>query len=58
MLHISKWKVIVIVIIVVFSLHTTILNFLYHENKESYPPKINLGLDLKGGSHLLLEIEF
>lgn len=34
------------------------MNFLYHEDKDNFPPKINLGLDLKGGSHLLLEIDF
>ena len=58
MLHISKWKVALIIFIATFSLFITISNFTSFEDKENFPPKINLGLDLKGGSHLLLEIEF
>jgi preprotein translocase subunit SecD len=58
MLNIPKWKVIIIFFVVIFSLYVSSMNFLFYDDKNSYPPKINLGLDLKGGSHLLLEIDF
>ena len=58
MLNIPKWKVFLIVFVVAFSLYVSSMNFLFYDDKDSYPPKINLGLDLKGGSHLLLEIDF
>ncbi|MDC0857391.1 protein translocase subunit SecD [Rickettsiales bacterium] len=58
MLNIPKWKVFLIAFVVAFSLYVSSMNFLFYDDKDSYPPKINLGLDLKGGSHLLLEIDF
>ncbi|MBT4989570.1 MAG: protein translocase subunit SecD [Rickettsiales bacterium] len=58
MLNIPRWKVILVSFVIMFSLYTAFMNFSYYEDKSSFPPKINLGLDLKGGSHLLLEINF
>ncbi|MBT4921936.1 MAG: protein translocase subunit SecD [Rickettsiales bacterium] len=58
MLNIPRWKVILVSVVVIFSLYISLMNFFFYEDKVNFPPKINLGLDLKGGSHLLLEINF
>lgn len=63
MLNISKWKIISVILICILGFWQFIPNFLPTEVKDKYakllPEKtLNLGLDLRGGSHLLLEIDF
>ena len=56
MLYFSKLRIISISLICLFFLFITINNFLNQDNK-LVDKKINLGLDLQGGSYLLLEID-
>ena len=56
MLYFSKLKVIFIYIIIIFLSYLTIINFLPASYK-IVDKKINLGLDLQGGSYLLLEVD-
>ena len=56
MLYFSKIKIIIISILSLFFIILTSSNFLSSENK-LFNKKINLGLDLQGGSYLLLEID-
>ena len=53
------WKWIIVLIVVVFSIIFSVPTFLYKENSNNWylENKINLGLDLQGGSYLLLEVE-
>ena len=55
MLNFSKIKVLVIYLLFTFISISTILNFQDDDNL-FFDKKINLGLDLQGGSYLLLEI--
>lgn len=62
MLVTTRWKVIVIVAICLFGFIYAAPNFLTREQAERIPSwlphqQINLGLDLQGGSHLLLEVD-
>ena len=56
MLYFSKLKIIFIYLLIIFLSYFTILNFLSPNYKFS-DKKINLGLDLQGGSYLLLEVD-
>ena len=56
MLYFSKLKIIFIYLLIFFLSYFTILNFLSPNYKFSNK-KINLGLDLQGGSYLLLEVD-
>ena len=57
MLYFSKLKLVIIYsIIIIFSLFT-FLNFFYNEENFLLSKKVNLGLDLQGGSYLLLEVD-
>ena len=56
MLYFSKLKIIIIYLLIIFISYFTILNFLSPNYKFSNK-KINLGLDLQGGSYLLLEVD-
>ena len=56
MLYFSKIKIIIISILSIFFIILTSSNFLSSENN-FFKKKINLGLDLQGGSYLLLEID-
>ena len=56
MLYFSKLRIIIISIITIFFLFISLSNFLNTEDK-FFSNKINLGLDLQGGSYLLLEID-
>ncbi len=56
MLYFSKFRIIVIFVISLFFIIIASSNFLKFENK-LLDKKINLGLDLQGGSYLLLEID-
>ena len=56
MLYFSKIKIISIAIFTIFFVYLTTSNFLKFDNN-LIEKKINLGLDLQGGSYLLLEID-
>ena len=56
MLHFSKIRVIIISIFTILLALITFSNFLSDENNY-FNKKIKLGLDLQGGSYLLLEID-
>ena len=55
MLNFSKIKILSIYLILILISLFTLLNF-QNENKKIIDKQINLGLDLQGGSYLLLEI--
>ena len=57
MLYFSKTKIFTIYLIIVLLSFFSLVNFI--DNKESYflSKKVNLGLDLQGGSYLLLEVD-
>lgn len=62
MMALSRWKVIVVLASVLFGILFTLPNLLPANVRESLPaflPKqtLNLGLDLQGGSYLLLEVD-
>ena len=57
MLYFSKLKLVTLyLIIAVFSLFA-LLNFINNDNTFLLSKKVNLGLDLQGGSYLLLEVD-
>ena len=61
MLYFQRWKIALILFVVVAGFIATIPNFFSAETVASWPsflPKrqIVLGLDLRGGAHLLLEV--
>jgi protein-export membrane protein SecD len=63
MLHFPRWKIILIIGSCLIFVLLAIPTFLTQETRDSLPgwvPKqaINLGLDLQGGSQLLLEVDF
>ncbi len=62
MIHFAKWKVILVLAICALGLIYASPNFLTRVQADSLPgwlpnKQISLGLDLQGGSHLLLEVE-
>ena len=57
MLYFSKPKLVTIYFIIVFLSLFTLSNFISKENISFLSKKINLGLDLQGGSYLLLEVD-
>ncbi|HRY07774.1 MAG TPA: protein translocase subunit SecD, partial [Hyphomicrobiaceae bacterium] len=62
MLHFSRAKIIAIVLVCLAGLLTTLPNFFPKQTVESWPTflphkQLSLGLDLKGGAHLLLEMD-
>ena len=62
MMNLSRWKVIAVVLSVIFGVLFTLPNLLPEQTRASLPgffPKqtLNLGLDLQGGSYLLLEVD-
>ena len=62
MIHLSRWKVILLALSFAFGLLFAYPNLLSAEQKAALPgwlPKsgVNLGLDLQGGSYLLLEVD-
>ena len=62
MLYFAPWKIWTILLICVAGLVFTAPNFLARDTAESLPSwlphnQINLGLDLQGGSHLLIEVD-
>ena len=62
MVSISRWRIILVVLSLVFGLIFALPNALPQNVRDSLPgfmPKqvMNLGLDLQGGSYLLLEVD-
>jgi preprotein translocase subunit SecD len=62
MLELSRWKVIAVVLAAVFGIVFTLPNFLPADVRAKLPgflpnQTLNLGLDLRGGSHLLYEVD-
>ena len=62
MLYFAKWKIAVVVGVCLIGLIFLFPNFFSQEGAENFPgflpsKQINLGLDLQGGSHLLLEVD-
>src|SRR5918912_3622413 len=63
MLHFPRWQVILVVAICALGVIFAVPNLFSPKSVESWPgwlPKkqVSLGLDLRGGSHLLLEVDF
>lgn len=58
MKSISIWKVVLTILLIIIATLYVIPNFT--EKKYNWLPgdKVNLGLDLRGGSHLLLDVDF
>src|SRR5215469_2809269 len=62
MLRLSRWKVILVVLAVLFGVVFTLPNVLPQKTLDSLPgwvpkQKLNLGLDLQGGSSILMEVD-
>ncbi|MBT3789652.1 MAG: protein translocase subunit SecD [Alphaproteobacteria bacterium] len=62
MLYFANWKITLIALVSVAGILFTLPNFLDRSTAEGLPDwvphqQINLGLDLQGGSHLLLEVD-
>ena len=62
MLHFSRAKIIAILLVCLAGILTTLPNFVPKASLETWPSwiphkQLSLGLDLKGGAHLLLEMD-
>ena len=57
MLYFSKLKIVIIYSIIFFLSFFSFVNFIENENNFLLSKKVNLGLDLQGGSYLLLEVD-
>ena len=57
MLYFSKLKIIIIYFVIVFLSLFSFANFVENEDNILLSKKVNLGLDLQGGSYLLLEVD-
>ena len=57
MLYFSKLKIIIIYTIILFLTGFSLLNFSNSKDNLLLSKNINLGLDLRGGSYLLLEVD-
>ncbi len=62
MLHFSTWKQVGIILTCLLGLLLVVPNFIAKETLAQWPrwvpkPQLNLGLDLRGGAHLLLSME-
>ena len=53
------WKSLLVIIVIIASITFSIPTIIYSENSSNwfFNNKINLGLDLQGGSYLLLQVE-
>jgi protein-export membrane protein SecD len=64
MLYFSPVKIFLVIVVCVLSIAFSAPNFSSQDSSDSFPynilpkEKVNLGLDLRGGSHLLLQIDF
>lgn len=62
MLYFAPWKIALVLLVTLAGLVTAAPNLLSKQQLSALPswmqlPQINLGLDLRGGSHLLLEVD-
>lgn len=62
MIHFPRWKIALILIVCLGGILLALPNFIAKERLEGLPSwfpsdQINLGLDLQGGAHLLLEVD-
>lgn len=62
MVHFSRWQLLFVVAVLVLGIVFALPNILTRQTLETLPDwvpneRINLGLDLQGGSHLLLEVD-
>ncbi|MBC8337439.1 MAG: protein translocase subunit SecD [Alphaproteobacteria bacterium] len=62
MVYFAKWKVALVLVVCLLGVAFAVPNFMGAKNAEALPdwlPKkqVSLGLDLQGGSHLLLEVD-
>src|SRR4051812_36603377 len=62
MLTLSRWKVTAVILSVIFGIVFTLPNLLPQKTLDALPgwvphQKLNLGLDLQGGSYLLYEVD-
>ena len=57
MLYFSKLKLVIIYSIIIFLSSFAFINFVDNEDNFLLSKKVNLGLDLQGGSYLLLEVD-
>lgn len=62
MLYFAPWKITLVLVVCLVGLAFSVPNFLGQKTNESIPDwlphnTVNLGLDLQGGSHLLLEVD-
>ncbi len=62
MVHFAKWKIILVLAICILGLGFSAPNFISAQQAEALPgwlpgKQVSLGLDLRGGSHLLLEVD-
>ena len=62
MVYFAKWKIVFILVVCVLGFAFSTPNFLNQKTTESLPTwlphkQVSLGLDLQGGSHLLLEVD-
>ncbi|WP_395647955.1 protein translocase subunit SecD [Terricaulis sp.] len=61
MLRLPRWRVILVIIVSIFGIVFASPNLLPENVRAAMPPflrqTLNLGLDLQGGSHLLLEVD-
>ena len=55
----SLWRLSFILVIIISAITFSIPTLFYNSNNENwfFEKKVNLGLDLQGGSHLLLEVK-
>ena len=62
MLTLSRWKIVLVTLSVIFGILFTLPNLLPQKTLDSFPvwlpkQKLNLGLDLQGGSYLMYEVD-
>ncbi|MCY1647957.1 protein translocase subunit SecD [Caulobacter sp. SL161] len=62
MLTLSRWKIVLVTFSVIFGILFTLPNLLPQKTLDSFPDwlpkqKLNLGLDLQGGSYLMYEVD-
>ena len=62
MLHFPRWKIILIIVVMLAGIVYALPNLMTGQSADELPgwapsARMNLGLDLQGGSHLLLEVD-
>jgi|CXWL01.1.fsa_nt_gi protein-export membrane protein SecD len=62
MLQVARWRVLLVMIVTILGIVVALPNVLPARIRDSLPPwlphqTVNLGLDLQGGSHLMLEVD-